>query len=616
MTTKRVLVVDDNAENLYLLRALLQGQGYEVDEALQGAEALNKARQNPPDLIVSDILMPVMDGFALCRQWKKDPRLRLIPFIFYTATYIDDRDREFALGLGAEQFIVKPMDPDAFLAIVSDLVRRAGDRPAEQAAPAPGTPPQPPDVGAGDGDIGYLKQYNEALVRKLERRMEQLEQANLAMEKDIAERQRAEAELRSNEEKYRQLFDLESDAIFLIDNETGRLLEANVAATKLYGYSHGELLARKNTDLSAEPEATRAATIGSATVIPLRRHRKKDGTVFPVEITASRFLWNARPVHLAAIRDVTEQMKGAEELRNSEARFRDLFQHMSSGVAVYEAKDDGADFVFKDINEAGLRLDAVKREDVVGRPVTGVFPGIGEMGLLDVFRRVWRTGAAERYPVAQYADARIYRWYENHVYKLASGEIVAVYDDLTAQRNAEEALRESEDKFRHMFDRSVVGMSITALSGGIQVNQAFCNMLGYNPEEIQNRTWQDLTYPEDVEATQKLLDRIRSGATDSARFVKRYIHKNGSVIWADVGTFLRRDRKGDPLYFMTVASDITDRKKAEDELAQQIEELRRWYDVTLGREGRILELKREVNELLANAGRPARYDSADEGNKP
>jgi PAS domain S-box-containing protein len=608
--------VDDNAENLYLLRALLQGQGYEVDEALQGAEALNKARQNPPDLIVSDILMPVMDGFALCRQWKKDPRLRLIPFIFYTATYIDDRDREFALGLGAEQFIVKPMDPDAFLAIVSDLVRRAGDRPAEQAAPAPGTPPQPPDVGAGDGDIGYLKQYNEALVRKLERRMEQLEQANLAMEKDIAERQRAEAELRSNEEKYRQLFDLESDAIFLIDNETGRLLEANVAATKLYGYSHGELLARKNTDLSAEPEATRAATIGSATVIPLRRHRKKDGTVFPVEITASRFLWNARPVHLAAIRDVTEQMKGAEELRNSEARFRDLFQHMSSGVAVYEAKDDGADFVFKDINEAGLRLDAVKREDVVGRPVTGVFPGIGEMGLLDVFRRVWRTGAAERYPVAQYADARIYRWYENHVYKLASGEIVAVYDDLTAQRNAEEALRESEDKFRHMFDRSVVGMSITALSGGIQVNQAFCNMLGYNPEEIQNRTWQDLTYPEDVEATQKLLDRIRSGATDSARFVKRYIHKNGSVIWADVGTFLRRDRKGDPLYFMTVASDITDRKKAEDELAQQIEELRRWYDVTLGREGRILELKREVNELLANAGRPARYDSADEGNKP
>jgi PAS domain S-box-containing protein len=497
MTTKRVLVVDDNAENLYLLRALLQGQGYEVDEAQQGAEALDKARQNPPDLIVSDILMPVMDGFALCRQWMKDPRLRPIPFIFYTATYTDDRDREFALSLGAEQFIVKPMDPDAFMAIVSDLVRRAGNRTADLVPPSPGTPPQAPDGGSGDGDVGFLKQYNETLIRKLETRTEQLKNANLAMEQDITERQRADV-----------------------------------------------------------------------------------------------------------------------QLRNSEARFRDLFQHMKSGVAVYEAKDDGADFVFRDINEAGLRLDAVKREDVVGRPVTEVFPGIGEMGLLDVFRRVWRTGAAERYPVALYADTRISRWYENHVYKLAAGEIVAVYDDLTAQKNAEEALRESQDKFQHMFDRSVVGMSITSLSGGIQVNQAFCDMLGYKPEELQNRTWQDLTHPEDVEATQKLLDQIRSGATDSARFVKRYIHKNGSEIWADVGTFLRRDRKGEPLYFMTVASDITDRKKAEDELARQVEELRRWYDVTLGREGRILELKREVNELLANAGRPARYDSADEGNKP
>lgn len=465
-------------------------------------------------------------------------------------------------------------------------------------------------------ELLYLKQYNETLIRKLEKRMKQLEQANRAMEQDIAERQRAVAELRSNEEKYRQLFDLESDAIFLIDNETGRLIEANAAATTLYGYSHEELLARKNTDLSAEPESTRVATIGSATVIPMRRHRKKDGTLFLVEITASRFLWNARPVHLAAIRDVTEQTKGAEELRNSEARFRDLFQHMKSGVAVYEAKDDGADFMTKDINEAGLRLDAVKREDVVGRPVTEVFPGIGAMGLLDVFRRVWRTGTAERYPVALYADTRIARWYENHVYKLASGEIVAVYDDLTAQRNAEEALRESEDKFHRMFDRSVVGMSITSLSGGIQVNQTFCNMLGYRPEEIPNRTWQDFTHPEDMEATQELLDRIRSGATDSARFVKRYIRKNGSVIWADVGTFLCRDRKGESLYFMTVVIDITDRKKTEDELARQVEELRRWYDVTLGREGRILELKHEVNELLAEAGRPARYDSADEGNTP
>ena len=74
----RVLIVDDRPDNLYLLRALFQGSGYSVDEARHGAEALVKARQAPPDLIVSDILMPVMDGYTLLRHWKADARA-LVP---------------------------------------------------------------------------------------------------------------------------------------------------------------------------------------------------------------------------------------------------------------------------------------------------------------------------------------------------------------------------------------------------------------------------------------------------------------------------------------------------------------------------------------------------------
>ena len=128
-----ILVVDDNEEHLYLLQVLLSENGYQVVTAVNGAEALAKARQNPPDLIVSDILMPVMDGFALCREWKKDERLRHIPFVFYTGTYTDERDREFALGLGAAQFIVKPQKPEVLLRAIRKAIQHVQHPPAPPA---------------------------------------------------------------------------------------------------------------------------------------------------------------------------------------------------------------------------------------------------------------------------------------------------------------------------------------------------------------------------------------------------------------------------------------------------------------------------------------------------
>jgi len=180
-----IFIVDDNEANRYQLQVLLGGNGYRVVTAANGAEALALARQAPPELIVSDILMPIMDGFSLCREWMKDERLRRIPFIFYTATYTDDRDREFALSLGARQFLVKPEDPDVFLREVRDAIRQVRPWPVEP----------PPAPSPADDESGFLKQYNQTLVRKLEAKMQQLEKTNRELEQGLIERKKMEQQL-------------------------------------------------------------------------------------------------------------------------------------------------------------------------------------------------------------------------------------------------------------------------------------------------------------------------------------------------------------------------------------------------------------------------------------
>ena len=137
-------------------------------------------------------------------------------------------------------------------------------------------------------------------------------------------------------------------------------------------------------------------------------------------------------------RMISDRKQAEETVQESETRYRELIDNMSSGVAVYESVENGRDFIFKDLNLAGERIDRRKKEDVVGKKLTEMFPGVEEFGLLDVFRRVYKTGQPEHHPVAMYKDDRYFAWFDNYVYKLPSGEIVAVHDDVTERKQAEQ----------------------------------------------------------------------------------------------------------------------------------------------------------------------------------
>lgn len=175
-----ILIVDDKEENLYYLQALLTANGYTVDSAHHGAEALVKARQNPPHLIISDLLMPVMDGYTLLRYWKADARLKTIPFIVYTATYTEPEDERLALSLGADAFILKPSEPEDFLARFREV----------QSKGVVAIPDLPNAVSNDASD--RLKDYSVILIRKLEEKTLQLEDANQVLQQDIARRKEAE----------------------------------------------------------------------------------------------------------------------------------------------------------------------------------------------------------------------------------------------------------------------------------------------------------------------------------------------------------------------------------------------------------------------------------------
>jgi two-component system, cell cycle sensor histidine kinase and response regulator CckA len=230
-----ILIADDREDNRYLLESLFRGNGYETISATNGAEALEKLKSGNIDVIISDILMPVMDGFELCRKIKADSTLAGIPFIVYTATYTGPQDEEFATKIGADRFIIKPCEPDILLNAVRELIidkqknkeTIRGHLPEEE----------------------VLKLYNERLVRKLEQKMLQLED-------EIKIRQRTEENLRERDHRLSSIYDTVEDVIFHLAVEstgTFRFISVNRAFCNTTGLSEEMIVGKRVNEVIPEP---------------------------------------------------------------------------------------------------------------------------------------------------------------------------------------------------------------------------------------------------------------------------------------------------------------------------------------------------------------------------
>ncbi len=324
----RVLVVDDKEENLYYLEALLGAVGYQVTAARHGAEALVLARQSLPDVVVSDLLMPVMDGYTLLRHWKSDPKLRQVPFIVYTATYTEADDEKLAFDLGADAFILKPAEPEDFIG----KLRTVEARSAQAAAPRQQDP---------DGDENaLLKLYSETLIRKLEEKSLQLEQTNQTLELDIAERKSVEASLRESEHRFRLLADNINEVFWITDAAKTRMVYVSPAFERIWGLPCADLYRQPGLWLDAvhpddrdRVEAASAAQRSGEEFVETYRIRRPDGGVRWIHDRAFAVHGAGNVIeHMVGMaEDITERRQLEEQFRQSQKM--EAIGQLAGGVA-------------------------------------------------------------------------------------------------------------------------------------------------------------------------------------------------------------------------------------------------------------------------------------------
>jgi PAS domain S-box-containing protein len=434
-----------------------------------------------------------------------------------------------------------------------------------------------------------------------------------------AENRKTAQALRESEARYRGLYEAISGGI-VVQNSRGEIVDANPKVREILGLTLDQMRGRTSMDprwRAINEDGSPAPGEEHPAVVSLRTGRAVRGRVLGVFHPGDGdFRWldvNSEPILDPTTRevqavvvtffDITARKKAEEALRASEERYRSLFEGMTEGFALHEIvcdeRGEPCDYRFLDVNPAFERLTGLSREAVVGKTMRGVLPG-EDPAWIRAYGAVALTGAPVHF---DHEATTLGRHFDVFAYRPAPKQFAVLFVDITERKAMERALAASEREFRAMFELSAIGSAQADPRTGRfeRVNQRFCEITGYSEEELRGKSFVDLTHPDDRERDTDAVARALRGESRVWSSDKRYVRRDGTVIWVTVDGCVLRDAAGSPVRTLAMIQDVTIRKRAE---AAREEQLRR-LDLLLRASADVLEaLDREsLFERVAQAAR-------------